>query len=145
MIENFAGDGNQNEIVAAVALPVGNPRRPVEPVEFEAVEFLSVNTRAKNNKFACGANQNEIGATPAFVELPSTDAFMFSLLDERAWKRSANILAGRNVNHFAFPETSKLENATHPSLFFITCEKPVADQGRCHIFRIIHIVHFLLE
>jgi acetoacetate decarboxylase len=48
MIENFAGDGNQNEIVAAVALPVGNPRRPVEPVEFEAVEFLSVNTRTTN-------------------------------------------------------------------------------------------------
>src|ERR1039458_1386651 len=48
MIENFAGDGNQNEIVAAVAFPVGNPRRPVEPVEFAPVEFLSVNARAKS-------------------------------------------------------------------------------------------------
>src|ERR1035437_6760936 len=47
MIENFAGDGNQNEIVAAFALPVGNPRRPVEPVEFAPVEFLSVNACAR--------------------------------------------------------------------------------------------------
>jgi hypothetical protein len=40
-----------------------NPRRPVEPVEFEAVEFLSVNTRAENETSCHDGNQNEIVAT----------------------------------------------------------------------------------
>jgi hypothetical protein len=39
-----------------------NPRRPVEPVEFEAVEFLSVNARAENKSFCHDGNQNEIVA-----------------------------------------------------------------------------------
>jgi hypothetical protein len=57
MIENFAGDGNQNEIVAAVAFTVGNSRRPVEPVEFAPVEFLSVNACVNNLDHPCSFDQ----------------------------------------------------------------------------------------
>jgi hypothetical protein len=76
-----------------------NPRRPVEPVEFEAVEFLSVNARAENKSFCHDGNQNEIvaavrqtGATPVFVELPRIAPSLLGYLSFRLYPIALSLL-----------------------------------------------------
>jgi len=55
---------------AAVTLPRGNPRRPVEPVEFEAIEFLSVNRRRKlANKFTLSPSVGTTGRNMSLLRL----------------------------------------------------------------------------